>query len=736
MQNHANYLKFIVYLIVIVLVNMVGSTLFFRVDLTRDGIYSLSPESKKVVSTLTEPLTIKAFFTKNLPAPHNATEQYLRDLLEEYAVQGNKNFNYTIYDVSPQDTDTSGRGSKERKLAESYGITPVQIQDIEKDEVKFKQAYMGLVILHGDMVEKIPAITSTDQLEYELTTAILKLNNKISALISLKDKVKVTMFMSPSLGPVGPLMGIRNLDKLPAVIEEIVKKIAARSYGKVEFTEVNPTEGNSLEEVAKKNELTMIKWPAIPEKQIASGEGGIGLKMEYQGKTKRLQILNVIKIPLLGNSYKLEDPNKIEEDIDKGMESLIGINSDIGYLADHGTLLTSPYSPTGGRSNDAIGTFAAMVEKNYTLQEISLSKEPIPATLGTLIIARPTVKFSDYELFQIDQALMRGTNLIIYTDALKEEAPKGGPMMGIQGPQYVPIDTGLEKLLDHYGVKISTSYVLDENCYKQQNQGDGGETPIYFAPIIKNKNINKDVHFLRGIKGLITLLASPLELNPEQLKKNDITAIKLLSSSENSWEMKDHITLNPILIKPPRRSDEKRSFALAYLLEGEFDSYFDGNPLPELKKDSKTNGENSPGTPEQKAEPELGTGATQPAVAGISTSGTFIIKGKRGKIFLMAASSMLRDNVIGAEGDSMNAAFVMNGIDSFNGREGIAAMRSKKQSFNPLIETPQPIKTFVKAFNIVGLPILVALFGLFVWGLRSRRKQAISRMFTKAGGHQ
>jgi ABC-2 type transport system permease protein len=737
MQNHGKYLKFIVYLVVIVLVNMVGSTLFFRIDLTRDGIYSLSPESRKVVSTLTEPLTIKAFFTKNLPAPHNATEQYLRDLLDEYAVQGNTHFNYTIYNVSPQDTDIAGKGSKERELTESYGIMPVQIQDIEKDEVKFKQAYMGLVILHGDMVEKIPTITSPDQLEYELTTAILKLNNKISALNGLKDKVKVTMFMSPSLGPVGPLMGIRDLDKFPASIDGIVKKIAARSYNKIEFSQINPTEGNSLEEIATKNDLTIIKWPAIPEKHVASGEGAIGLIMEYHGKTKRLLVLHSVKIPLLGTSYKLEPLNAIEEAIDKGMESLIGINSDIGYLADHGTLATSPYSPTGGRSNDTIATFAAMVEKNYTLQEIALSKEPIPATLGTLVIARPIVKFSDYELFQIDQALMRGTNLIIYTDTFREETPKGNQyMMGNQGPQFVTIDTGLEKLLDHYGVRVNKSIVLDESCFKQQDQhGSGGETPLYFAPIIKNKNINKDVIFLNGIKGMITLLVSPLELNQEQLKKNSITAVKLLSSSENSWEMKDHITLNPMLIKPPRRPDEKGSLALAYLLEGEFDSYFNGKPLPELKKEENSptaSGQNGPDTPEQKTTPEVGTGTVHPPVAGISSSGTFIAKGKKSKIFLMATSSMLRDNVIGSEGESMNAAFVMNGIDAFNGREGIAAMRSKKQSFNPLVETPQPVKTFIKAFNIIGLPILTALFGLFVWGLRTRRKQEIRKMFIKA----
>ena len=342
MQNRSKYYKFSIYLVVIVLVNMAGATLFFRTDLTREGIYSLSPESKNVVSTLTEPLTIKAFFTKNLPAPYNSSEQYLRDLLEEYAIQGNKNFNYTIYEVSPQDTDTAGKDSKERKLAESYGIMPIQIQDVEKDEVKFKQAYMGLVILHGDMVEKIPTISSTDQLEYDLTTAILKLNNKISALNSLKDKVSVTMYMSPSLGPVGPLMGIRDLNKLPASIEEMVKKIGARSYDKIAFSLVSPTEGSPLEEIAQKYDLTMIKWPAVPEKQIGSGEGVIGLVMEYHGKMKKLPVLQVIRIPLIGDSYKLEEPNKIEEDIDKGMESLVGINSDIGYVTGHGIFATSP----------------------------------------------------------------------------------------------------------------------------------------------------------------------------------------------------------------------------------------------------------------------------------------------------------------------------------------------------------------------------------------------------------
>ena len=65
-DRSGNYTRFITYLVVIVLINAVGITLFFRFDLTSNRIFSLSEASKEVVSTLSEPLTINVFFTKNL----------------------------------------------------------------------------------------------------------------------------------------------------------------------------------------------------------------------------------------------------------------------------------------------------------------------------------------------------------------------------------------------------------------------------------------------------------------------------------------------------------------------------------------------------------------------------------------------------------------------------------------------------------------------------------------------
>ncbi|NQU04050.1 MAG: Gldg family protein, partial [Syntrophaceae bacterium] len=102
-KTSGKYIKFFIYLVIIILINVVGVTLFFRSDLTENGIYSISDVSKRVVSTLSEPLTVKVFFTKNLAAPHNSTERYLRDLLEEYSVNSNKYFNYSFYDVSPEE---------------------------------------------------------------------------------------------------------------------------------------------------------------------------------------------------------------------------------------------------------------------------------------------------------------------------------------------------------------------------------------------------------------------------------------------------------------------------------------------------------------------------------------------------------------------------------------------------------------------------------------------------------
>ena len=69
MKFNPKWTKWIAYAAVLILVNSAASTLFFRVDLTQNRVHSLSKASIEAVSSLEEPLTIKAFLSENLPPP-------------------------------------------------------------------------------------------------------------------------------------------------------------------------------------------------------------------------------------------------------------------------------------------------------------------------------------------------------------------------------------------------------------------------------------------------------------------------------------------------------------------------------------------------------------------------------------------------------------------------------------------------------------------------------------------
>jgi ABC-2 type transport system permease protein len=731
------YIKFIIYLVVIVLINVAGLTLFFRADLTANRLYSISDVSREVVSTLSEPLTIKVFFTKDLPAPYNNTERYLHDLLEEYGVYANRFFNYRFYDVSPDEGDINREAKGNRELARSYGINPVQIQVVDKDQIKFQKAYMGLVLIHGDIIERIPTITTTDGLEYSLTTSIQKLNNKVSALLALHGKISVKLFLSSSLETVAPFMQLKSLPELPQKLKGIVEELNQKNYGKLEFQYLDPTKDPSLDLVAEKHNLLSLKWPALSEGKIPPGKGTIGLVMAYGAKEVELPLVHVFRLPIIGTRYEMVSLDDLKEMINDNMESLIDINEHLGYLADHGTfdMAASPYGRMAGRQESDVSNFVSLASQTYTLKPVTLGQGPIPDSLNCLVIARPTETFTDYELYQIDQYLMRGKNLAIFLDAFKEEMPSGNAAYG-QGPRYVPLSTGLEKLLDYYGISIEKSYVMDENCFKQQLPArlGGGERPIYFAPEIKNQEINHGIPAMKNIKGLITFKISPLELNRDRIAKNGLKAYKLFSSSDKSWEMSGRINFNPMFMQPPPASEPRKSMPLAYMIEGEFPSYFAGKPIPEKKPEKK---EESKDKTDSKSQDDAKEKAVQKKadvdLSKIQGEGEFVSKGKPGKIFLVASSSMIEDSIVDEKGKTPNAAFILNVIDSLNNRGEVAAMRSKEQRFNPLVETDAGIKTFVKSFNIAGLPVIVVFFGLLVWSHRRSRKRRIQMMFQKQG---
>ncbi len=137
-----------------------------RVDLTRNGLFSLADGSERVAANLDDRLEVTAYFTENLPPPFNATERQVRDLLSEYAAASNGKIRVRF--INPDD-------EAKQQAARADGVQPVAHQKIEEDQVAVVEGYRGMVLSYLDQTRTIPVIQDTAGLEYIITSAIKEL---------------------------------------------------------------------------------------------------------------------------------------------------------------------------------------------------------------------------------------------------------------------------------------------------------------------------------------------------------------------------------------------------------------------------------------------------------------------------------------------------------------------------------------------------------------------------------
>ncbi len=667
---------FIFYIIIIVLINLVSLTLYFRLDLTRNSAYSLSDISEEVVSELADPLNIKVFFTEDLPAPYNAVHRYLKDLLEEYSEYGNENFNYEFIDVE-----------KNKELSGDFGISSVQIREIKNDQLKFRNAFMGLAIVHGDLIEKIESITKSEGLEYKITSIIKKMTGKIDSLQRLEKPIEVTLYASSNL-PLG------GMEKLNERVSEIANRCKVRNYDKITYRFVDPYTDKSLGNVDEIYGIIKLNWTSsvnVGGKRIKPGEGIIGIVVELGDKFESIQILS----RTLFGGYAVGGLENLEDKINSAIDNIININPKIGYITGHGE---RSLTDQNGAPN-----LKQLLSDMYEVEEIELAKNDISDEISTIIINGPKQKLSDYELLKIDQFVMKGKSVFFLLDSFNEVSPQGGNMFGGGRPMVLPLNTGLENVVSHYGVTVNKDIVLDKKCYKTTQPGFGGQD-IYFVPIVGDAGLNNDNLVTRYIKTVVFPKVSSLKIVDD---KQDIKGTVLVSSSDESWLMQGRISFMPFGMSPPEES-KMSSYNLAVLLSGKFTSYFKGKEIPVDENE------------EQKGKGKKAKIAT----AGIIESGV-----KPGNIIVIGSSEITSAGVLDKDGRSLNSILLHNMVDYISANYDVPEMRSKGLAFNPLEDTEEGTRLMLKLLNIAGLPILVIGAGLLVWRRRRTRKGKIMDEF-------
>ena len=165
---------------ILILVNLLSTKLFFRLDFTEDKRYSLSDATENILENLNEPVTVTAYFSEDLPPDISKVRQDFRDLLVEYS---NKSGSMVVYEfVNPNENQ------EDEMKAQQNGIQPLMINVRERDQLKQQRAYLGAIVQLGEKKEVIPFIQPGAAMEYALSTSIKKLS------VDVKPKIALQLF--------------------------------------------------------------------------------------------------------------------------------------------------------------------------------------------------------------------------------------------------------------------------------------------------------------------------------------------------------------------------------------------------------------------------------------------------------------------------------------------------------------------------------------------------------------
>ena len=148
-----------------------------KLDLTNDNLYTVSDNTKSIIKNLSEPISIKLFFSNSLSkelAQVRDYEKRVRELLVSYEKISNNNIEIEIIDPKPF-TD-------QEDLANVYGIQGLQLNE------EGERFYFGAVFSNSvDDTTVIPffELNREQFLEYDLTKTIYNLANTTKPNVGL-----------------------------------------------------------------------------------------------------------------------------------------------------------------------------------------------------------------------------------------------------------------------------------------------------------------------------------------------------------------------------------------------------------------------------------------------------------------------------------------------------------------------------------------------------------------------
>ncbi|MDP2172177.1 MAG: Gldg family protein [Candidatus Cloacimonadaceae bacterium] len=203
---------YLIKIAIVVMLLVVGSYLYLRIDISKGKAYSIGSHSRETVSSLKDNMVVKIYASKELPGGFGNLNRYLKDILADYKRAGGGKFQYEYVKTVSQD--------ELREEAMKNRVQPIAYQMYENDQIVTKEVIFGVVFeLMGkfEVLQLFPGMEA--KLEYEITKRIQHLDgNLLPEIIVAQDslyKYYPTRIFGSELN-ANYLTRVTELDSIPS----------------------------------------------------------------------------------------------------------------------------------------------------------------------------------------------------------------------------------------------------------------------------------------------------------------------------------------------------------------------------------------------------------------------------------------------------------------------------------------------------------------------------------------
>lgn len=153
--------------------NQSAAYLISRVDMTAEGLYTLSPTTRETIENAAakdRAVTIQAFLSPEVPQQYVHARKQLVGLLQQYDRMGGNSVDVRFVDVKPS--------SSEAQEARTLGIEPVRNKSEVGGKVVEQDVFLGVVVTSNVGEVVIPFLGGESSMEYELTRSLATVTSR------------------------------------------------------------------------------------------------------------------------------------------------------------------------------------------------------------------------------------------------------------------------------------------------------------------------------------------------------------------------------------------------------------------------------------------------------------------------------------------------------------------------------------------------------------------------------